>query len=147
MTNDDPFASVSRPAVSFKDSKIGDTVTLIVSDPASKVHSRDFETGEPAYWDDARTQAKYSAVVNGTIDGEEKALWAQMPSALFAAIAEAQKQAGQKIDAGGTLRIKYIGDKPNSKNARLKPAKQFAAIYEPPVADAFAAPDDDEPPF
>jgi hypothetical protein len=136
---------VKRPAVSFKDTAIGEVVTMLVAEPASKVHSRDYESGEPAYWDDARTQPKYAAVVNGSIDGEDVSLWAQMPSALFAAIADAQVKAGQKIDTGGTLRVKYTGDKPNSKNPRLKPAKQFAAEYVPPVADAFAA--DDEPPF
>src|SRR5882724_10802282 len=106
MSNEDPFANVKRPAVSFKDVPVGGIVTILIAAPAAKVQSRDFETGEPDHWDDARTQPKYSAVVNGTVDGEDRALWAQIPSALFAAIAEAQQKAGQKIDTGGTLRIK-----------------------------------------
>lgn len=143
----DPFAgAVKVPAVSFKGKTVGATVTMTVSGPAKLVQTRDFETGQPAFWDEAQTQPKMAAVVNGTVDGEEMALWATKPSAMFTAIAEAQAKAGQRIDAGGTLRIKYTGDKPNAKNPRLNAAKQYAAQYEPPAADAFAG-DDEQPPF
>lgn len=145
MTDIDPFAGgVKVAALSFKDQPVGATVIMQVTGPAKLVQSRDFETGEPAYWDEAHTQPKMSAVVNGTVDGEERALWAQKPSAMFTAIAEAQTKAGERIAAGGTLKIKYTGDKPNAKNPRLNAAKQYAAIYEPPAAGAF---DTDEPPF
>lgn len=146
MSYEDPFASaVKVPSVSWRDVQVGQTVTMVVSGPAKKVQSRDFETGQPAYWDEARTQPKYSAVVNGTVDGEDRAIWAQIPSALFAAIGKAQADAGAKIDAGGTLRIQRTEDKPNAKNPRLNPAKQFIAKYEPPKADPFGSSDDEIP--
>jgi hypothetical protein len=133
----DPFASSeSRPSVSFKDAPIGTAYNLKVTGAASLTQSRDYETGEPAEWPDGNP--KMSAVVD-VVDletGEEKSLWAAKPSALFAAIGEAQRKAGSSIAVGGTLRVEYTGDKPNAKNPRLNPAKQYAVTYTPP--DAFA---------
>jgi len=132
----DPFEGGSKTAaVSFKDSRPGDSVTLIITKLPELVQSRDFETGQPAVWDDGNP--KMSAVVTGTINGEEKAVWASKPSAMFAAVAEAQRVAGAKLAPGGTLTITYSGDKPNEKNPRLNAAKQYTATYSPP--DAFSA--------
>jgi hypothetical protein len=145
MSFDDPFAEGQKtPAVSLKDVPVGGEVKLHVTGPARKVQSREFETGQLAYWDEARTQPKYSAVLPVQLNGEDRALWAQMPSALFAAISAAQAQAGQRIDDGGTLTLKRLPDTPNAKNPRLHPQKQWVAKYEPPAVDAFG---DDQPPF
>jgi hypothetical protein len=81
-----------------------------------------------------------SVVLVLSIDDEERSVWAQKPSALFAAIGEAQKAAGKRIEVGGVLAIKYTGDKPNEKNPRLNPAKQYAARYTPPAATPTADP-------
>ena len=133
----DPFEGGSKTtAVSFSDARPGDSFTLIITKLPESVQSRDFETGQPAVWDDGNP--KMSAVVTGTVNGEEKAVWARRPSALFAAIAEAQTVAGAKIAPGGTLTITYTGDKPNEKNPRLNAAKQYKATYSAP--DAFASP-------
>jgi hypothetical protein len=75
-----------------------------------------------------------SVVTQVEINGEKRSLWAAKPSALFAAIAKAQQDAGQTIAPGGTLTVRYTGDKANEKNPRLNPAKQFEAKYEPPAA-------------
>ena len=135
----DPFeGGTSVPSLSFKDAPVGTTYTGTITEAASLVQSRDYETGEPAFWDDARTQPKMSAVLRLEVDGEERSLWAQKPSAMFAALAEAQKAAGSRFEVGGTLAVKYTGDKPNAKNPRLNPAKQYAARYTPPKpADPF----------
>ena len=130
----DPFEGGSKTsAVSFKDARPGDSITMLITKLPELVQSRDFETGQPAVWDDGNP--KMSAVVTGTVDGEERAVWASKPSAMFAAVAEAQRVAGAKLAPGGTLTITYAGDKPNEKNPRLNAAKQYTATYVP--ADAF----------
>ena len=141
MTGEDPFATLKVPSVSWRDVPVGGIISMVVTRAASKTQSRDYETNQPSYWDDAKTQPKYSAVVNGIVYGEERSIWAQIPSSLFAAISDAQKASGQRIDVGGTLLIRRLEDKPNMKNPKLNAAKQFAAKYEPPAVGS------DEPPF
>jgi hypothetical protein len=141
MTNPDPFASYDKvPALSFKDKPIGTSYTGEVLEEARLVQARDFETGERAAWPDGNP--KMSAVVRLRVDGEERSLWAPKPSAMFTAIADAQKAAGKRITAGGTLTVTFTGEEPNRKNPRLNAQKLYSAKYT--ESDAFA---DDEPPF
>lgn len=131
----DPFAMTSSsPSVSFKDAPIGTSYTGKVIEAPSLVQARDYESGDPAFWPDGNP--KMTVVTKLVIDGEERSLWAPKPSAMFAAIAKAQQDAGASITVGGTLTVAYTGDKPNEKNPRLNPAKQYEAKYVPP--DAFA---------
>lgn len=146
--DDDPFAGgVKTPSVSFKGAPIGAKVEMRITAKPELVQSRDFETGKPATWDDGNP--KMSAVVKGTVNGEERAFWAQKPSSLFAAIAKAQETAGARLAPGGTLVVTLVGEKPND-NPRLAPQKLYEATYSP--ADAFSvaasessAPTADEP--
>lgn len=132
----DPFALTgSAPSVSFKDAPVGTSFTGKVLEAPSLVQSKDYETGNPAFWPDGNP--KMTVVTKLEIDGQERNLWAPKPSALFAAIATAQQAAGAQITVGGTLTVTYTGDKPND-NPRLHPAKQYQATYTPP--DAFATP-------
>ncbi len=147
----DPFAGgESVPALSFKDAPVGHTYTGIVTTPAELVQGNDFETGEKAVWKnkDGSTSPKMSVVIKLTVDGEERSLWAVKPSAMFAAIKEAVTKAGKPIEVGGTLAVRYTGDKPNEKNPRLNAAKQYAVKYDPPAAaDVFGGADDSSPPW
>ena len=90
-----------------------------------------------------------SVVIDVEVDGEPHSLWATKPSALFAAIADAQRTAGAKIEPGGTLVVRYDSDKPNEKNPRLNAAKQFKVRYTAPAAKPAADPfgGDDSAPF
>lgn len=130
---EDPFAQSERnPSISFKDKPIGTSVTGTVVERPTMVQARDFETGERATWDDGNP--KMTVVTTLEVNGEKYSLWAPKPSAMFAAIAAAQQQAGAQIEPGGKLTVEYVGDKPNEKNPRLNAAKQYAARYEPPSA-------------
>lgn len=135
----DPFAgsSDSRPAVSFKNALIGASVTGTVTEAPTMVHSRDFETGEPAYWPSKGAGApepKMSAVIGMTVDGEEKSLWVNKPSSLWQAVQDARQAAGSPIAVGGRLTVTFTGEKAN-KNPRLNPQKLYSVAYSAP--DAF----------
>ena len=119
------------PSISFKDAPIGASVTGVVTVAPSLVQSRDFKTGQPAFWPD--NNPKMSVVTRILASGEERGLWAAKPSAMFAAIAEAQKAAGALIAVGGTLTITLTGTKP-SDNAQMSPQKLYAVAYVPPNA-------------
>lgn len=133
--DDDPFAvRESYPAVSFKDKPVGTRYSMTVVDAPTMVQQRDFETGDKATWDDGNPKM---AVVTGVeLNGERMSLWAPKPSAMFAAIGEAQQAANARVAPGGTLVVEYVGDKPNERNPRLNAARQFRVTYSPP--DAFA---------
>lgn len=148
--HDDPFGGSSRTSsLSWKGVAIGAVFTCEVLEPAKLLHSRNFETNEPDYWDPpTNTQPKQSAVVNVRVlsgphsVGEERSIWAQKPSNLFVAIAQAQQTAGAKIAPGGTLHLKFAGEIPH-ENKRYSPIKQYQAKYEPPTGsagDAFSEP-------
>jgi hypothetical protein len=163
--SDDPFEQPERrPAYSWKGAKVGTVMDATVVEAPREVQSREFESGELAYWDDKKEQPKMSVVVGvKTTDGEEYSLWCPKPSAMFRAIAEAQKDAGDRIAEGGRLRVKLTGRKKDPKRPKLNPQNLFKAKYNAP--DAFAeAPEpesepepeepevadegfDDEPPF
>jgi hypothetical protein len=137
-TYNDPFASTSAQSVSFNNMPVGTSYTGTILELPSMVQARDFETGNPATWPDGNP--KMTVVTKLSVDGEERSLWAPKPSAMFAAISDAQKAAGAALAIGGTLTVTYTGDKPNATNPRLNPAKQYAATYQPPNAFADEAP-------
>ncbi len=125
----------SVPSVSFADAPIGASVTGKVTEAPVLLQSRNYKTHEPDFWPDGNP--KMSVVTKlVTTNGEERGLWAAKPSAMFAAIAEAQKTAGALIAVGGTLTITYTGTKP-AAGANLSPQKLYTVSYTPP--DAFEA--------
>lgn len=137
MTNTDPFAGgEGNPSLSFKDKPHGTTYRGRVVELPALVQLRDFETRELATWPDGNP--KMGAVTTLEIDGQMYSLWAPKPSAMFAAIKDAQNAAGSQIVVGGTLEVTYTHDEPNKTNPRLNPAKQYKVVYTPPNAFADA---------
>lgn len=134
MSNIDPFAGgEGNPSISFKDAPHGTTYRGRVAELPALVQSRDFETGNPATWPDGNPKMVVCTTLE--IDGQLFSLWAPKPSALFAAIKDAQNKAGSQIAVGGILEVTYTHDEPNKTNPRLNPAKQYRVTYTPP--DAF----------
>lgn len=131
------------PSLSWKDLPVGSVFTLEVLEAPKLLQARDFDTGEPAFWDAQKTQPKQSAVVNVKVIsgphsiGEERSVWAQKPSSLFQAIAAAQSAAGALIQPGGTLSLRLHSEKPH-ENKRFNAIKIYEAKYAPPTV--FAAP-------
>ena len=133
----DPFAGGDKtPSLSFKDAPIGTSYTGRILDAPTLVQSRNFETEQPDFWPDGNP--KMSAVVKADFGGDTgvRSIWAQKPSALFQAIAEAQTAAAAKLAPGGTITVTYSGDGVRKDgNTKLNPPKQYAVTYTP--ADAF----------
>jgi hypothetical protein len=146
MTDIDPFAD-KAPAVSFKDAKVGTVVTIKVTSPAKLVQQRDFKTKEPATWPDGNP--KMAAVINGEVNGEPRSLWAPKPSAMYVAIAAAQKEAGKRIDAGDTLAVKFTGTKPTDGDPQKLYAAKLTPGTPPPIGDDpfSGTSNDDDPPW
>jgi hypothetical protein len=138
----DPFATIEAvPSISFKDLPIGTTFTGKVIEAPALVQSRDIDTGQRAFWSDGNP--KMSVVTKLALtNGEERALWAKKPSAMFRAIADAQKAAGAQIQVGGTLSVTFTGEQRNPEKPNLNPQKLYTAAYNPPNAFGEARPVD-----
>lgn len=137
----DPFLEGDKaPAISFANAPIGTVITVQVTDGPKKVQGKDFKTGDPAVWPDGNP--KYSAVINGTVDGEPRSVWAQIPSDLFAKLKDAQKALGRSVRDGDTLAIKFTGEEPGSGNpkkvyaVRITPGTPAAAKAADPFSDS-----------
>ena len=139
---DDPFAGADKvPSLSFKDAPVGTVYEGLVTEAPKLVQSRDYDSGEPAFWPakpGEQPNPKMSVVIRLTLDGvDERSVWAQKPSAMFAAIGEAQKKAGVRIEVGGTLAIKFVGEQSHTDPIKIKkgmpPQKLYAAKYTPPA--------------
>jgi hypothetical protein len=135
----------SAPSLSWKGLGHGAEFVLSVLEPAALVQSREFETGELAFWDEEKSQPKMAAVLKVQVvkgphsEGEERSIWAQKPSNLFQAIASAQQASGAVIAPGGTLTIRFLDEKAH-KNKRFNAIKIYEAVYKPPQSkpNAFA---------
>jgi hypothetical protein len=138
----DPFENTSAPSVSFKGSVAGQTKYRgTVTRLPELVQSRDFETGDAAFWPDGNK--KMSAVIGLEVDGEPRSLWAAKPSSLFTAIGQAQKDLKRKLQLGDEIEVAHVADEPN-KNPRLADQKIYKARILPgeaaPAEDPWAAP-------
>jgi hypothetical protein len=143
----DPFALTRKmPSLSWRGLPVGTVFTCKVLEPAKLLQSNDFTTQKPKFWDDDPSRPVMSAVINITVlagphsVGEERSIWAQKPSDLFAAIAAAQEDAQARITTGGILHLKFAGETPH-QDPRMNPIKNYVAKYEPPAPtapDAFA---------
>lgn len=146
MSYDDPFATYEKyPAVSFKNAPIGTEYAGEVIDPPKLVQARDYNTNEPAFWKDGNP--KMTVVIGLKLDnGEKKSLWAPKPSAMFRALADAQKEAGKRIENGDRLRVKLTGTKPTG-DPKKEDQKLYAAKLSAGTPQAEADPFDEKPPF
>lgn len=114
---------------------IGDIVKGTVVSASSKQQT-EFGTGKPLTWDNGDPKMELVVTLatderdpdDATDDGT-RVLYAK--GAMLAAIRAARQ--GKTFEAGGTLAVKYVSDKPSSTPG-YNPAKQFVAEYQaPPV--------------
>lgn len=138
----DPFfesASEKSPAISFKGAPKGTVITVQVTEPPKKIQGKEFGTDNLAVWrnKDGTTSPKYSAVINGTVDGEPRSIWATIPSDLFIKLRDAQKELGRSVRAGDTIAIKLVNEVPTSGS----PKKIYAVKITPGTPPAPKADD------
>lgn len=139
--DNDPFAGGEKtPSLSFDKKPIGTSYTGKVTKLPEMVQSRDYLSGDPVFWKTTGKgkttmdtgQPVMSAVTVLNVDGEERSLWAQKPSAMWAAISSAQRELGRSMRIGDTLTVTFTGEKPHPDNPQLNAIK----IYEVKITGA-----------
>ena len=130
----DPFAESGdkAPAISFRDAAPGTVITVTVTDSPKKIQGKEFGTENPATWPDGKP--KWSAVINGTVDGEPRSVWAQIPSDLFIKLRDAQKELGRSVRDGDTLSIKFVKEEPTKGSPKKVYAVKITAGTPKPAA-------------
>jgi hypothetical protein len=161
----DPFAQqAKRESVSWKTAKVGDVQAGTVLEVPKLVQARDYESGDPVFWDPnnkgrktttpndqpVKTVVVALAMTEGPAAGEERSLWAQKPSALFNSFGEATKKLGRPIRVGDKVSVKFSGEQvdPDPERAKKRfPQKLYAVKVEAgPEPDAFGG-GEEPPPF
>jgi hypothetical protein len=123
----DMLSSVSVPSISFKDAKIGDSFTGIITD-LQTVQVRDFATGDPKFWDDGKPQLQIQVTLDTDLresdedSGERRVyLFGQKLTAAKQALKEADMT---KLDLGTKFTIALVGEKP-AKTKGFNPVKLY----------------------
>lgn len=156
MTEIDPFEGGEKvPSIGWQVSRgvdypIGTKYRIELDESPKKLQSRNYDTNEPDWWDDAKTQPKMSAVLTGTVVagpqgvGERRSVWANIPSNLFVGLKDAQK--AEKFRKGSFVEIEFTGTEPakNDPQGKKNPVKLFKVTHEPATAFGSSAA---EPPF
>lgn len=127
------------PWAKFED--FGDTVTGTIDAEPQVRPSRDYDSGEAAYWPDGAPITELSIILSGTgqfdpsIEGDDGRRQFVVNSApKKQALREAVQKAGAKgLAKGGRLQVTYTHDGEPKKRG-FRGAKQFTARYAPPAA-------------
>jgi hypothetical protein len=147
MVNEvDPFEGGEKvPSITWQISRgndypVGTKYTIELDEAPKKLQSRNYDTNEPDWWDDAKTQPKMSAVLTGMVlagpqgTGEKRSVWANIPSNLFVGLKEAQT--AEKFKKGSKVTIELVGTEPakNDPQNKKNPVKLFKVTHEPVTA-------------
>lgn len=118
----------SVPSISFKDAKVGDSFTGVISE-LETAQVRNYETGDPEFWEDGKPKLQIVVTLETAYgdgaddDGQRKVyLFGQK----LQAAREALKAAGlDKLEIGSEFTITYSGTKPSS-NKKYNDVKLYS---------------------
>lgn len=147
MTNsiDDLLAGGHTEAAFNKHTPFGTTVggTVVSSSPQQ---TRDYNTGEPEFWDDNRPKMQIKVVVDTgrpdpaiQDDDGHRAFYIKAWGEPLKQLREALRKAGAKtIEEGAYFAGTLTGSRPNAKNPRLNDEKLYSFEYRSPASNAVA---------
>lgn len=143
--NDFINSAQSVPGAKFD--TVGDTVKGTVVDVDVRQCTK-FGTTEPEFWDNGDPKEQLVITLQtdlsdgGADDDGKRRIYAPKPSNMLQAIGKALKDAGAKVgqgsaklDVGGTLAVRFTGQRPHEKPG-FNPIKEYAAAYAPPANSA-----------
>jgi hypothetical protein len=141
----DLLSGKSVPSISFKDAKVGDAYTGVITD-LETAQVRNYETGDPEFWEDGNPKLQIVVTLATEYgdgvedDGERKVyLFGQKLQAAKAAMKEANVT---KLEKGFAFTITFAGEKPSS-NKKYNNVKLYGITIVPsksnPAVDAVLA--------
>lgn len=143
----DLLSSKSIPSISFKDAKIGDAFTGIITE-LETAQVRNYESGEPEFWEDGNPKLQVVVTLatdylDPSIDEDDGTRRVYLFGQKLAAARAAMKAAGmQKLEIGSKFTITFSGEKPSS-NKKYNNVKIYEITLEKgtskPAVDALLA--------
>lgn len=136
------------PSVKFP--SIGTTNGGYISKPPVVTQQTTMTGNEPMFWDDGQPKWQIEVTVltderDPEITDDDGSRRIYVKGLMMSAVQDALGDAGaDDLEAGGTLFVTYVGDKP-SKTRGFNPAKVFEAKYTSPGATSVS--NADEEPF
>jgi hypothetical protein len=130
----------AAPGAKFPE--IGTRVGGEVTQDAREMQQRDFDTGEPLYWDEEKERPRLQLVIEVQTDDRDpklddddglRTLYAK--GDMLRAIRQACKRVKVKeIKPGGKLWVEFVAEEPPPRGKKGHPTKLYAAEYTPPAA-------------
>jgi hypothetical protein len=122
------FATKSVPSISFKDSKVGDSFTGVITE-LETAQVRDFETNEPKFWDDGNPQLQVvltlaTDYIDNDVEGDDGTRKLYLVGQKLTAMKAAVKEFGKQIAKGQIITITFTGEKANA-NKRYNATKLY----------------------
>lgn len=130
------------PAAKFPE--IGAIVkgTVIASEVSQQT---DYATNAPKFYDDGKPVMQVVVTIatderDPSVENDDGTRKLYVRGQMTAAVREALRQAGARLEVGGTLAVQYASDKPSEKRG-FNPQKIYKAQYVPPASGTEAAND------
>lgn len=131
MTSYDPNDFLRSGAKAAKFPTVGTTVKGVVT-RLEVTQQIDYDTQKPMTYDDGNPAMQLEITLQTDEredDGDNGERRLFVKGALKYAVSQAVRQSGSKLEEGGTLAVRYSGDKPN-QNPRFSAIKQYEAVYK-----------------
>jgi hypothetical protein len=130
----------SVPSISFKDAKVGDAYTGVITE-LETAQVRNYDSGEPEFWDDGKPKLQIVVTLatdylDPSVDEDDGTRKVYLFGQKLAAARTAMKEAGiQKLEKGFKFTISYAGTKPSS-NKKYNDVKLYAINIVPSKSNA-----------
>ena len=131
----DLLSSKSVPSVSFKDAKVGDSYTGVITN-LETAQVRNYDSGEPEFWDDGKPKLQIVVTldtdyIDPELEGDDGTRKVYLAGQKLTAAKQAMKEAGiQKLEKGFKFTISYVGTKPSS-NKKYNDVKLYGIAIVP----------------
>lgn len=143
----DLLGTRSIPSISFKDAKIGDSFTGVITDLRT-VQVRSYDSGEPEFWDDGKPKLQIEVTLatdylDPSLDEDDGTRRVYLFGQKLSAAKQEMKAKGlSKLEKGMGFTISFVGEKPAS-NKKYNNVKMYGIEIEPatsnPDVDALLA--------
>lgn len=131
----DLLGTRSIPSISFKDAKVGDSFTGVITDLRT-VQVRSYDSGEPEFWDDGKPKLQIEVTlateyIDPTLDDDDGTRRVYLFGQKLAAAKQTMKAQGlSKLEKGFKFTITFVGEKPAS-NKKYNNVKLYGIELEP----------------
>lgn len=135
----DLLGTRSIPSLSFKDAKVGDSFTGIISDLRT-VQVRSYDSGEPEFWDDGKPKLQIEVTLatdylDPTLDEDDGTRRVYLFGQKLSAAKQEMKAKGlSKLEKGMKFTISFTGEKPAS-NKKYNNVKLYGIEIEPATSN------------